>query len=112
MRPGKHTTRRRVQAWARIGELRSTSAAGRCWEPLSWARSRAGGKGAAIGAAAGAATGAGTQMATRGRAIHVPLESLLTFRLEQPLYVSAVPDDGYMREGHHYHYYPAYPENR
>jgi hypothetical protein len=68
-----------------------------------------GGKGAAIGAVAGAATGAGAQMATRGREIHVPVESLLTFRLQAPLYVSAEPDRGYMREGHHYH---DYPENR
>jgi len=62
-----------------------------------------GGKGAAIGAAAGAATGAGTQMATRGREIHVPVESLLTFRLNGPLYTSDLPDGGYSREGHHYH---------
>ena len=48
-----------------------------------------GGKGAAIGAAAGAASGAGTQVLTRGRNVRVPAESLLTFRLEQPLYVSA-----------------------
>jgi hypothetical protein len=65
-----------------------------------------GGKGAAIGAAAGAASGAGAQMATRGRAIHVPVESLLTFRLQQSLYVSNAPDPGYMRDGHHYHDYP------
>jgi hypothetical protein len=65
-----------------------------------------GGKGAAIGAAAGAASGAGAQMATRGREIHVPVESLLTFRLEQSLFVSDAPDSGYMRGGHHYHDYP------
>jgi len=71
-----------------------------------------GGKGAAIGAAAGAATGASAQMATRGREIHVPVESLLTFRLEQSLYVNPAPDPGYMRDGHHYHDYPEpdYPE--
>jgi len=62
-----------------------------------------GGKGAAIGAAAGAATGAGAQMATRGHEIHVPVESLLTFRLDQPLFVSPGPDGGYTRDGHHYH---------
>ena len=71
-----------------------------------------GGKGAAIGAAAGAASGAGAQMATRGREIHVPVESLLTFRLDHPLYVSAVPDSGYTREGHHYHDYPEYQDGR
>ena len=71
-----------------------------------------GGKGAAIGAAAGAAGGASAQMATRGREIHVPVESFLTFRLEQPLYVSSEPDRGYMRNGHHYHDYPEQPEQR
>ena len=71
-----------------------------------------GGKGAAIGAAAGAATGAGAQVSTRGREIHVPVESLLTFRLERSLYLSDLPDSGYMREGHHYHDYPEYRENR
>jgi len=65
-----------------------------------------GGKGAAIGAAAGAATGAGAQMATRGREIHVPVESILTFRLDRPLYVSDRPDSGFDRDGHHYHEYP------
>ncbi len=64
-----------------------------------------GGKGAAIGAVAGAASGAGAQMATRGREIHVPAESLLTFRLAQPLYLTNRPDAGYTREGHHYHDY-------
>ena len=46
-----------------------------------------GGKGAAIGAAAGAAAGAGAQTVTRGRSVDVPVESLLTFRLERPLYL-------------------------
>ncbi len=64
-----------------------------------------GGKGAAIGAVAGAASGAGAQMATRGRDIHVPVESLLTFQLQQPLFVSDAPDSGYERGGHHYHDY-------
>jgi hypothetical protein len=44
-----------------------------------------GGKGAAIGAGAGAAAGAGAQVLTRGGSIKVPAESLLTFRLAQPL---------------------------
>jgi hypothetical protein len=65
-----------------------------------------GGKGAAIGAAAGAATGAGAQTVTRGRSIRVPSESLLTFRLDRPLYTTDLPDRGYMRDGHHYHNYP------
>jgi hypothetical protein len=61
-----------------------------------------GGKGAAIGAAAGAAAGAGTQVLTRGKSIKTPAESLLTFRLEQPLQVG-ITDNGYNRNGRHYH---------
>lgn len=48
-----------------------------------------GGKGAAIGAATGAAAGAGTEVLTRGRAVHVPSESTLRFRLDQPLNLQA-----------------------
>jgi hypothetical protein len=44
-----------------------------------------GGKGAAIGAASGAGAGALTQILTKGPAIRVPAESVLTFRLEKPL---------------------------
>jgi hypothetical protein len=61
-----------------------------------------GGKGAAIGALAGAGAGAATGLATRGREVNVPIESLLTFRLEQSLKIDA-PDRGYDRDGHHYH---------
>jgi hypothetical protein len=64
-----------------------------------------GGKGAAIGAAAGAASGAGAQVATRGREVHVPAETLLSFRLERPIQVVEGPDPGYMRNGNHYHPY-------
>jgi len=64
-----------------------------------------GGKGAAIGAAAGAASGAGAQVITRGRELHIPPESLLTFRLERPLRYVEGADNGYMRDGHHYHDY-------
>lgn len=53
-----------------------------------------GGKGAAIGAAAGAGAGAGAQILTRGKSVKVPAESLLTFRLEQPLTVAGA---GYTR---------------
>ncbi len=53
-----------------------------------------GGKGAAIGAAAGAAAGAGTEVISRGKAIRVPAESILTFRLERPLQMAeGRPDD-------------------
>jgi hypothetical protein len=48
-----------------------------------------GGKGAAIGAGAGAGAGALTQILTKGRAIKVPAESVLTFNLDKPLKVTA-----------------------
>jgi hypothetical protein len=48
-----------------------------------------GGKGAAIGAGAGAGAGALTQVLTKGGAIKVPAESVLTFRLDKPLRVTA-----------------------
>ena len=62
-----------------------------------------GGKGAAIGAAVGGAGGAGAQVATRGGAVRVPAESILTFRLDRPLSVGRA-DSGYTRNGRHYHY--------
>jgi len=49
-----------------------------------------GGKGAAIGAASGAGAGAATQVLTRGGAVRVPAESLLTFKLDEPLRVYPV----------------------
>jgi hypothetical protein len=61
-----------------------------------------GGKGAAIGAAAGAAAGAGGDILTRGRAIRIPQDSVLTFRLERPLDLG-VPDAGFTRDGQHFH---------
>jgi hypothetical protein len=61
-----------------------------------------GGKGAAIGAGVGAAGGAGTQLATRGKNVSVPAETLVTFRLEQRLY-TGVNDTGFSRNGSHYH---------
>jgi len=60
-----------------------------------------GGKGAAIGALAGGAAGAVGQIATRGKRVHVPAESVLTFQLQQPL--TLAPDRGYTRAGRHYH---------
>lgn len=44
-----------------------------------------GGSGAAIGAAVGAGAGATTQILTRGSRVSVPAESLLTFRLTEPM---------------------------
>src|SRR5215467_8652974 len=64
-----------------------------------------GGKGAAIGAGAGAAAGVGTQVLTRGKSVKVPGESLLTFRLTEPLRAGVV-DNGYRRNGIHYHSFP------
>jgi hypothetical protein len=61
-----------------------------------------GGKGAAIGAGAGAAAGAGAQVLTRGQEVHVPAESLLTFRLSEPLQAGTA-DTGYTSGGVHYH---------
>jgi hypothetical protein len=46
-----------------------------------------GGKGAAIGAAAGGGAGATVQIITKGDQVKVPSESLLEFRLQQPLTV-------------------------
>ncbi len=48
-----------------------------------------GGKGAAIGAASGAGAGALTQILTKGSAVRVPAETVLTFRLDKPLRVVA-----------------------
>ncbi len=44
-----------------------------------------GGKGAAIGALAGAAAGTGAEVLTKGKAVQVPVESKLRFKLDQPL---------------------------
>jgi hypothetical protein len=46
-----------------------------------------GGKGAGIGAGAGAGAGAITQVVTKGGSIKVPVETVLTFRLDRPLRV-------------------------
>ncbi|HWR50564.1 MAG TPA: hypothetical protein VN428_05630, partial [Bryobacteraceae bacterium] len=44
-----------------------------------------GGKGAAIGAGVGGAAGTGTVMATRGKAVELPVETRLTFKLSEPV---------------------------
>jgi len=44
-----------------------------------------GGKGAGIGAAAGAATGTAVAASKKGQQLQIPSESLLEFRLEQPV---------------------------
>jgi len=48
-----------------------------------------GGKGAAIGAGAGAGAGVLTQVLTKGSSIKVPAETVLTFRLDKSLKVTA-----------------------
>ena len=47
-----------------------------------------GGKGAAIGAAAGGGAGAGVQVLTKGDQVKVPSETLLEFRLQQPVTIT------------------------
>jgi hypothetical protein len=47
-----------------------------------------GGKGAAIGAGVGAGAGGAVQVITKGEQVHVPSETLLNFRIEQPFSVS------------------------
>jgi hypothetical protein len=75
-----------------------------------------GGKGAAIGALAGAGAGAGGEVLTRGRALRIPAETVLTFRLDQPLDIGRgryTRDNGYDRNGYHYHgdyYHRAEPQ--
>ena len=48
-----------------------------------------GAKGAVIGAIAGSAAGGGAQVLTRGKEVKVPAESVLTFRLDQPVQLNA-----------------------
>jgi hypothetical protein len=48
-----------------------------------------GGKGAAIGAGVGAGAGGAVQVFTRGQQVKVPSETLLEFRLQQPVTISA-----------------------
>lgn len=61
-----------------------------------------GGKGAAIGAGVGAAGGAVGQMATKGREVSIPSESVVSFRVERAFVVSQT-DDGRLDNGVHYH---------
>ncbi len=49
-----------------------------------------GGKGAAIGAAAGAGAGLATQAATRGKAVKIPAETVMSFRLEAPVSIKEI----------------------
>lgn len=49
-----------------------------------------GGKGAAIGALSGAGAGTATQALTRGKAIRIPPETVLSFKLEAPVRIREV----------------------
>lgn len=53
-----------------------------------------GGKGAAIGAGVGAGAGTAVQVMTHGEQVRVPSETLLEFRLEQPLTLRIPPTSG------------------
>jgi hypothetical protein len=68
---------------------------------LTGMTSSAGGTETATGACI--AAGTGSRLMTRGSSIEVPANSLLTFRLVQPLR-TGVSDNGYMRAGVHYHH--------
>jgi hypothetical protein len=47
-----------------------------------------GGKGAAIGAGAGGAVGIGDVLLTRGRPVEIPVETLITFRVQYPVTIT------------------------
>jgi len=56
-----------------------------------------GAKGAVLGAILGGAAGGGAQVLTRGKEVKVPAESVLTFRLDQPVQLNAYqqPNNSY-----------------
>jgi hypothetical protein len=53
-----------------------------------------GGKGAAIGAAAGGGVGAGAQGVTRGQQVQIPSETVVRFKLSDPIIVHVVTPGG------------------
>lgn len=57
-----------------------------------------GGKGAAIGAAAGGGVGAGANTVTRGQQVQIPSESLIRFKLTNPIAVRASTRDAATRQ--------------
>jgi hypothetical protein len=56
-----------------------------------------GGRGAAIGAGVGSAAGAGVQIVTKGQQVKVPSETVLEFRLQQPVTVTSTTQQGSTR---------------
>lgn len=63
-------------------------------------RDGAGLVGGIIGAIAGAA---GVQVQAQGNRIYIPEDSVVTFRLQEPLHTVGWSDPGYMNNGSHYH---------
>jgi hypothetical protein len=61
--------------------------------------------GSVAGTIVGAIGRGGSLPQTTGNTIHVVVDSLLTFRLKEPLKVG-VEDEGYVRDGRHYHQAP------
>lgn len=59
----------------------------------------------------GAIVGAVRGEEVRGREVHIPRGSILTFRLERPLYMGVV-DRGIDRNGRHYHDWYPHQDNR
>ena len=53
----------------------------------------------------GTIVGAIAGVETRGGEIRVPSGSVLTFQLQEPLYLVGWQDEGYMQNGYHYHRY-------
>jgi len=82
--PGVKTSERGLGANRRTAEM----AGGGALLGTVLGAAAGGGRGAAIGALAGAAAGAAAQIFTKGKEVRVPAETVLTFRLEQPIRLS------------------------
>jgi hypothetical protein len=60
---------------------------------------------AVVGAILGAIAGAnGENVITRGSEIRIPADTVLRFRLEEPLHLVGWQDPGYQNNGYHYHH--------
>jgi hypothetical protein len=61
--------------------------------------------GGLVGSIVGAIAGAtGSQVETRGREIHVPAQSVISFQLQEPLHMVGWEDPGYQQNNWHYHH--------
>ena len=56
-----------------------------------------------LGAIVGSVTNGQAEVVTRGPEIRVPPDSVLTFRLVEPLHVVTWAEPGFNRDGNHYH---------